>query len=225
LDREGIARTLSVNRDIFIRTLALLAAFAWFTAEGARQGDLVLAVNAILQQFVAVSAFFLDGFAFSAEALVGRSIGARHRAEVVLAVRRSTLWAGAIALALTALLAVFGPYAIDALSTDPKVRELGRDYYLWAAAIPFLAVWCYQLDGIFIGATRGATMRNAMLVAFAVYLLLWWLLRPFGNHGLWAAFAGFMVARAVTLGWFYPALVRAVPERADDPALRPAAAD
>ncbi len=117
------------------------------------------------------------------------------------------------------LLAALGPYAIDALSTDPQVRKLGRAYYLWAAAIPFLAVWCYQLDGIFIGATRSTIMRNAMLVSFAIYLLLWWVLRPYGNHGLWAAFIGFMIARALTLGWFYPALVRAVPERADDPAL------
>jgi MATE family multidrug resistance protein len=208
LDRARLVRTLAVNRDIFVRTLALLFGFAWFMAQSARGGEVALAVNAILLQFVSVTAFFLDGFAFAAETLVGQAIGARARGALVLAVRRSTEWAAAIAALATVVLAALGPFAIDLLSTDPEVRRLGRDYYLWAAVMPVCSVWCYQLDGIFIGATESARMRDAGLLSLGAFLALWWLLRGYGNHGLWLAFTLFMVVRALTLGWWLPALLR-----------------
>lgn len=211
LDSARLRRTIAVNGDIMVRSLALLAAFVWFMAQGARQGDVLLAANAVLMQFINVSAFFLDGLAFAAEALVGRAIGAAHRAGLVRAARLTTVWALGVAVLLALVIAAGGGAFIDALTVDPAAREAGRAFLPWAAAAPLLGVWAFQLDGIFIGATRTAEMRNAMLVSLAIFALAWWLLRPLGNHGLWAAFYVHYLARIGTLLRHYPALVRAVP--------------
>ena len=201
-------RTVAINRDILIRTVALLAAFAWFTAQSAKAGNVVLAANAILLQFVSVSAYFLDGFAFSAEVLVGKAIGARNRGALLAAVRLSGLWAGVMALLIGLAYLLVGPAIIDLLTVDPDVRATGREFLGWAVAMPIISVWCFQLDGIFIGATRGAEMRNASLASTGIFLLLWWALLPLGIDGLWLAFLLFNVARALTLGAYFPRLVR-----------------
>jgi multidrug resistance protein, MATE family len=205
-----LKRAFVVNSDIMIRSLALIAVFVWFTSQGARHGDVTLAANSILMQFIAASAFFLDGLAFAAEALVGRAVGAAQRYGLTVAARMTTLWAAGVALLLASVLALFGPPFIDALTVDPSARAAARVYLPWAAAAPLLGVWAFQLDGIFIGATRTADMRNAMLVSLAIFLGAWWLLLPFGNTGLWAAFYVHYVARTGSLLYYYPALVRSV---------------
>ena len=206
-----IKRTIAVNADIMVRSLALIVAFAWFVANGARQGDVILAANAVLMNFVSIAAFFLDGLAFAAEALVGRAIGAAHRAGLLAAVKLTTLWAVGIAALLSLAFALFGPTLIDLLTVDTAARAAARTYLAWMALVPILGVWAFQLDGIFIGATRTAEMRNAMLAALAIFLAAWWVASRWGNHGLWAAFYVHYFARAGTLLWYYPALVRAVP--------------
>jgi MATE family multidrug resistance protein len=193
-----------------IRTLALLFAFTWFTAQAAKQGDVILAANAVLLHFIGTAAFFLDGLAFAAEALVGRAIGAAHRAGLVAAARMTTYWAAGVAVSMSLALVLFGPAAIDLLTVDEEARAAARTYLPWAAAAPLLGVWAFQLDGIFIGATRTADMRNAMLAALMIFLAAWWLLSSYGNHGLWAAFFVHYVARIGTLFYFYPRLVRSV---------------
>ena len=208
---ERIRRTIAVNRDIMIRSAALIFVFAWFMAQGARQGDTTLAANAVLMNFIAVAAFFLDGLAFSAEALVGRAIGSGNREGLTAAARMTTWWAAGIAMLASLLFAVLGTVAIDALTIDPAVRASARIYLPWAAASPLVGVWCFQLDGIFIGATRTAQMRNAMLLSLAIFLVAWWMLVPFGNHGLWASFYVHYAARTATLLYCYPALVRSIP--------------
>lgn len=208
---DRIARTLAVNRDIMIRSLSLIFAFAWFIAQGAKFGEIVLAANAVLMHFVSVSAYFLDGFAFAAEALVGKAIGARHSAGFSQAARMTTWWAAGVALLTSLFLVLFGTTVIDILTVEPDVRSLARQFLPWAALAPLIGVWCFQLDGIFIGATRSADMRNAMLMALAIFLLAWYVLRPFGNHGLWAALYVHYAARALTLLYFYPGLRRSVP--------------
>jgi MATE family multidrug resistance protein len=208
---QQLKRTLVVNGDIMIRSLALIAAFFWFISRSAREGDVVLAANSILIQFLSVSAFFLDGLAFATEALVGRAIGAARRAGVTLAAKKTTVWAAGVAVVVAAVLAVFGSAFIAALSVDPGTRALAREYLPWAAAAPLLGVWAFQLDGIFIGATRTADMRNSMLASLVIFLAAWWLLSPFGNEGLWAAFYVHYLARIGTLLYYYPKLVRAVP--------------
>jgi MATE family multidrug resistance protein len=210
LRAEKIKRTVAVSRDIMIRSLALLAVYVWFVAQGARQGDVVLAANAVLMNFVSVSAFFLDGLAFAAEALVGRALGAGHRGGLTAAARMTTLWAAAVAVLLSALLAVLGPLFVDALTVDAAARATARTYLPWAVGAPLLGVWAFQLDGIFIGATRTRDMRNAMLASLGVFLVAWWLLRPLGNHGLWGALYVHYVARISSLSYYYPKLVRSV---------------
>jgi len=206
LDPARLKRTVLVNRDIMIRSLALVAVFVWFTARGAAQGDVVLAANAVLMQFISVTAFFLDGIAFAAEALVGRAVGAERRDHLVVAARRTTGWAAAIAALATAVLFALGPSLIDLLTVDPAAREAAREYLPWAAAAPIAGVWAFQLDGIFIGATRSADMRNAMLASLVVFAVGWWALTPWGNHGLWVALLISFVARGATLAWKYPQL-------------------
>jgi MATE family multidrug resistance protein len=208
LDRERLARAIAVNRDIMIRSAALILVFVWFMAQGAKQGDTVLAANAVLMQFIAVAAYFLDGIAFTAEALVGRAMGAANRALLVQAARLTTAWAALIAALASLFLAALGAPLIDALSTDPGVRETARVYLPWAALGPVAGVWAFQLDGIFIGATRTPQMRNAMLATLAIYLGAWWALTPWGNHGLWAALYVSYAARALTLLWYLPGLLR-----------------
>ncbi len=208
---EAIKRTTAVNRDIMIRSAALLFAFAWFVTQGGKQGDVILASNAVLMQFITVSAFFLDGLAFAAEALVGRAAGAASRAGLSAAARMTTWWAAGAALLACVFFAVSGTAIIDTLTVDREVRAMARTYLPWAAAAPLIAVWCFQLDGIFIGATRTAAMRNAMLLSLGIFLVAWWALTPFGNHGLWASLYVLYAARTVTLGYQFPALVRSVP--------------
>jgi MATE family multidrug resistance protein len=213
LSHQQLKRAFLVNSDIMIRSLALLAVFGWFVSQGARQGNATLAGNSILMQFIEVCAFFLDGFAFAAEALVGRAVGAAQRAGLTAAARMTTIWAAGIAVALTLILFLFGQWFINGLTVDITARAAARAYLPWAVAAPLLGVWAFQLDGIFIGATRTADMRNAMLASLAIYLLGWWLLSRFGNTGLWASFYVHYLARTGSLLYFYPALVRSVPQR------------
>jgi len=208
-DHAAIRRTLNVNGDIMIRTISVVFAFTWFTAKSAEAGDIILAANAVLLTLTYTAAYFLDGFAFAAETLVGQSIGAQRINHFRDAVRLSTLWAIILSLVVSALFWFAGGLIIDFLTVNADVRATARVYLIWAALVPITGVMAYQLDGIFIGATRTADMRNMMLLSLGIYLLMWALLTPIlGNHGLWAALVFFMSLRAVTLGLRYPALVR-----------------
>lgn len=210
LQPHELARMFALNRDILLRTFCLIFAFSFFTAQGARAGDVTLAANAVLGQFIALAAFLLDAFCAATEALVGEAVGARNPDNFKRSVVLSCIWAGFVAAALSLFVWVFGPQLIDLLTASPDVRETARTYLLWAAIVPVLAVWCFLLDGIFIGATRSSEMRNAMTLALIVFLVSWWILTPrFGNHGLWAALVIFYVARSLTLLPFYKAATRA----------------
>jgi MATE family multidrug resistance protein len=210
LDPARLARMIAVNRDIMLRTFCLIFVFAFFTAQGARAGDVTLAANAVLGQFIALSAFLLDAFCAATEALVGAAVGARDRVALERTVLLSSIWAGGVALALSVALFLAGPFLIDALSASPDVRAAARVYLPWAALAPVIAVWCFLLDGIFIGATRTAEMRNAMAATLAIFLGAWWMLAPaYGNHGLWAALLIFYFVRAATLLPFFGSVRRA----------------
>jgi MATE family multidrug resistance protein len=209
LDRAALMRMVGVNTDLLVRTLSLLFAFTFFTAQAARAGDVVLAANEVLLQFLNVSAYLLDGFAFATEVLAGRAIGAAREERFRDAIRLSSVWAGGIALGVSAIYAVAGTAIIDALTTNATVRETARLYLPWAIAAPIVGVACFQLDGVFIGATRTRDMRNMMLVSLAIFLGAWAVLTPvFGNHGLWASLMVFFIARALTLVVHFPALER-----------------
>ncbi|HKI75096.1 MAG TPA: MATE family efflux transporter [Pseudomonadales bacterium] len=201
----ALKRMFVVNRDIMIRTLCLIFAFAWFTNQGAKSGDTILAANAILMQFVSFSAFFLDGFALSAETLVGSAIGARSGSRLNNALRYTTELSVGTAAVISVGLYFAAIPVIAVLTNVDAVRNTAAIYLPWAVAAPIVSVWCYLLDGIFIGATRTVEMRNAMIVSLAVYLAAWYPLQAhFGNHGLWSAFIIYFVARALSLLVYLP---------------------
>jgi len=208
-DGGRIRRMFAINGDIFVRTLCLQAAFFLFTAESAKLGDLVLAANAVLlhlQQFMACG---LDGFAHATEALTGHAIGARDRRQFTGAVRAATAWAVPFAAAFAVVYALFGPFLVGLMTTIPEVRVTAADFLPWLIASPLISVWSFLLDGIFLGATRTADMRNNMLLSLALYAAaLFGLIGVWGAHGLWAALLVLMVLRAATLGLRLPVLLR-----------------
>ena len=210
-DRGRLTALLRVNFDIFLRTLCLVLAFGIFTAEGAGFGDVVLAGNAILLQFQSFISHGLDGFAHAAEILAGGAQGAGNRRTFRRAVVVCSLWGlGGALLAGLALLAG-GPLLIAAFTSLPEVRLSAETYLWWMIVSPLISVWSFLLDGVFIGATRTAAMRNAMVLSLAVFLAANWLLLPaFGNHGLWLSLTLFMAARGLTMALYYPALERSV---------------
>jgi multidrug resistance protein, MATE family len=208
-DRARLLRLFAVNRDIMIRTAALISAFLFFTAQGARAGDLTLAANAVLNNFLMIGSFFLDGLANAAEQLCGQSFGARNRKEFSHAVRLVLGWSAVFGIAVTALFALTGDHLIDIITTSPEVRRAAREFMQLAALAPACGVLAYCFDGIYIGASWARDMRNLMLVAFAVYLTAWYLLTPFGNTGLWIALLIFLASRGVLQALRYPAMLRA----------------
>ncbi|MDB5500476.1 MAG: efflux family protein [Tardiphaga sp.] len=208
-DRARLLRLFAVNRDIMIRTAALIAAFLFFTAQGARAGDLTLAANAVLNNFLMIGSFFLDGLANAAEQLCGQSFGARNRVEFDRAVKLVLGWSSAFGLAVTLLFVVSGDALIDLITTSPEVRLAAREFMWLAALAPACGVLAYVFDGIFIGASWARDMRNLMLVALATYLAAFYLLMPLGNAGLWIAFLIFLLARGGFQALRYPTLVRA----------------
>lgn len=206
-DAAKLRRMLIVNTDIMVRSVLLQAAFMSFLFLGSGLGDVKLAANQVLLQFMEITAFALDGFAFAAEALVGQAMGAKARASLRRSAVLTSLWGLVIVAFLAAFFAIFGGYLIDLMSKNAEVQAEARNYLLWIVAAPIIGITSWMLDGIFIGATRTRDMRNAMLQSTLVYVVAVWLLLPsFGNHGLWAAMMIFFVARGVTLFLRYPAL-------------------
>ncbi|MDF3605661.1 MATE family efflux transporter [Paracoccus sp. DMF-8] len=201
---EKMRRLLSVNGDILIRSVLLQGSFTTFMFMAAGQGDQVLAANQVLLQFLEITAYGLDGFAFAAEALVGQAVGARRPGRLRAAVRISVKWGVIGAVAISAVFWLAGPAIIDMLTTAPGVRAEARAYLPWLVAAPVIGIASWMLDGIFIGAMRTRDMRNAMLIAVAAYGALVLALPPvLGNHGLWAALMGLNLLRGLTLARRY----------------------
>ncbi|MBC8036186.1 MAG: MATE family efflux transporter [Rhizobiales bacterium] len=204
-------RTLAMNGDVMIRTLCLVFAFTWFTARGARAGDVTIAANAVLLNLFEVAAYMIDGFSYASEALVGQSVGARNRERFRAAVWFTSVWAMVVGAICMGVIWFAGPMLIDLISVNPDVREAARHYLFWAALTPLLGTVCFQFDGIFTGAMATKDMRNMMIVSLAIYLAAWWLLeRAYGNHGLWAALCIFFIARGVTFASRMPAIERRI---------------
>ncbi len=200
LDRKAFGRMISVNRDIMIRSFSLLAAFALFTRQGAHFGTLTLAANGILMNFFLVSAFFLDGFATAAEQIAGRAVGARNGTAFRRTAYLTSLWGFALSALATAALLVFGADLIAIISTAQNVNAIAALYLPWAAFTAISGVLAFQMDGVFIGATWSADMRNMMLLSLAIFgVALVTLTPPFGNHGLWMALHLFLIVRGFSL--------------------------
>lgn len=206
-DRKKIRRTLVANTDILVRTLTLVFGFAFFANQSAQFGDVTLAANHILLQLISFGAFFLDGYAFVVESLVGTAIGAKLANEFKKAVRHSSEIAVLTAIVLALLIFFLGAGVVNLLTDLQAVRAMAQSLLPWCALYVLLAVAAFQLDGIFIGATRTGEMRNAALLSISVFLISWWPLSvAFGNDGLWIAFILYVVARALSLLIFYPSI-------------------
>jgi MATE family multidrug resistance protein len=207
-DRAKLTRMLAVNRDIMIRTASLIAAFLFFTAQGARAGDTTLAANAVLNNFLLFSAFFLDGLANAAEQLCGRAYGARDKAAFAGAVKLVVTWGFGFALAVATCFLLFGTSFIDMMTASVDVRRIARDYLPFVIFAPLLGVFAFAFDGIYIGATWARDMRNLMVASLLIFLTAWFALRSFGNAGLWGALLVHYAARGGLEALRYPALLR-----------------
>ena len=206
-DTARLRQIAAVNGDILLRSLMLEAIFVSFLFLGADFGDVTLAANQVLLQFLHITAYGLDGFAFAAEALVGQALGARNRAALRQGALRTSLWGGVIVVVMAVVFALVGGWGIDLMTTAPEVRDEARSYLVWMVLAPPVGVAAWMLDGIFIGATRSRDMRNMMALSLLCYLAAALLLVPsLGNHGLWLALLISFVARGATLMWKYPAL-------------------
>ena len=206
-DPVRLKRMAWVNGDIMLRSVLLQVGFVSFMFYGAAFGDVVLAANQVLLQFLYITAYALDGFAFATEALVGQSLGARNRAALRRAVFLNILWSMVFVVILSAAFAGFGPDLIAVMAKSEAVQQAADTYLPWMIFAPVFGGLAWLLDGIFIGATRTADMRNTMIFSICAYFLSVWLLTdPFGNHGLWAALMIFFVMRGLTLALRYPSL-------------------
>jgi MATE family multidrug resistance protein len=200
MDAGRFRAMLVLNRNILIRTLCIIFTFAFFTRQGAARGDLILAANAILINFLLFISLALDGFANAAEALVGRAIGAGDRRALGEAVLTAGLWSVLIAAALSLLYVSQGALLVNLMTDLEQVRAAALEYLPWVMLAPLIGVWCFLLDGVFIGATRGREMRDTLLLStFGVFLPAWYGLRFLGNHGLWLAMMLFFLARGLSL--------------------------
>lgn len=199
-DKQAWRGVLGVNLDIFLRTLALLAGFAWFTRSGTRLGEQTLAGNHLLQQVISFSAFFLDGVAYVAESYVGRAVGAKDRALFERVVRRTSWVALGFGAALALSVLGAGPSVLAALAPSDRVLEVALSHVPLAAFYVLVGVVPWQLDGIFIGAARGAALRNAAAVSLLVFggVAVWWT-DVGGNTGLWWAMIVYIAMRGATL--------------------------
>ncbi|HCL72503.1 MAG TPA: MATE family efflux transporter [Gammaproteobacteria bacterium] len=207
IDREKVKIAVAANLDIMIRTLLLVFSFAFFTNQSAQFGDMVLAANHILLQIISFAAFFLDGFAFVAEALVGKAYGANDRATFKAAVKRTSELAVGSGILLALIALVFGPLFVSVLTDIESVRSYASGLCYVAAIYILLSVAAFQLDGIFIGVSFTRQMRNAAIQSLGVFLLAWWLLIDvFAVKGLWWAMIIYVVARALCLLRYYPAI-------------------
>lgn len=207
-DREALARLFAVNRDLMIRTVALLTLFGWFTNAGARLGAETLAAQQVLMQFVAVSAFILDGFCFTAEARVGAAIGARDRAAMLRATRLVGEFCLGTAILFAVLIAAGGEGFVALLTTSAEVRAIAGDLLPLVALVPLIGTPAWLLDGVFIGATERQALRDAALGSTAAYMLTDLALRPWGEAGVWIALLAGYGWRAIALGLFWPRLMR-----------------
>ncbi|MEH6653982.1 MATE family efflux transporter [Loktanella salsilacus] len=212
-DRAKLVRMSSVNGDIMIRSVLLQAIFVSFLFWGADFGDVQLAANQILLQFLHVTAYALDGFAIAVESLVGQALGRRNRQALRRASVLTSGWAAGICAAMALAFALAGGIVIDTMTTAPDVQIAARHYLPYMVAAPLIGVAAWMLDGIFIGATRTTDMRNMMVISAILYFAsVIPLMTAFGNHGLWLGLLASFVFRGITLGLRYPALERsAVP--------------
>ena len=208
LDLMRYRRLINVNAALFLRTMALMFVFAFITAQGARMGDLILAVNALLMNFQFLLSYALDGIAHAAEALVGKAIGSGDRDGTAIAIRRTLHWSVLFAGLFCLVFWTAGGYSIDLLTSIDDIRIAARNYLPWLIISPLVSVWSFLYDGVYVGATRSKEMMVVMVASvLLIFLPTWYGFNILGNHGLWLAFTLFMAARGVGMSVWLRRLV------------------
>ena len=204
-----LIKLFNINFDIFVRTIILTFSFLWITYLGSKLGEDYLAVNSILMQFIILAAFFLDAYAFSTEGIVGFAIGRKNKKSFLSAVKNSIQLSFFTAIFVSILYLILFKPIINILTDVEILRFISYKHFIWVIIIPPVASFCYQLDGIFIGASQTREMRNAMIISVASFILISiYLTKHFGNHGLWLSLLLFMIFRSLTLNYFLAKILR-----------------
>ena len=203
-DEKKIFQLLNINFNIFIRTLLLTFSFLWLTYQGSKLGEDYLAINSILLQFILIASFFLDAYAFSTEGVIGFAVGRKVKKTFLNTVRNCFELSFMTSIFISIFYIIFSKFLINALTDLEYIRFLAYGYIFWIVLIPCVASFCYQFDGIFVGATQTAEMRNSMIISVLIFLLLSnFLTKEYGNHGLWFSFLIFMILRSLTLKIYF----------------------
>ena len=209
IESEPLIKMLKVNRDLFLRTVCLLTMTVIFTSKGASMGEVTLAANAILLQIHYIMAYLLGGFANASGIIVGRAIGGRNPSLYKRAFSLSAHWGFIAAILLFLFILLFGGNIVAVFTTITEVKEEAIELLIWMMVFPIVGFWGLQLDGIFSGATEAKSIRDSMILALIVFLLVIWLCVPnYHNHGVWLAFVLFSLSRSVFLSLFIPKLTR-----------------
>ncbi len=198
-----IKNIFNINLNIFIRSLLLAFAFLYFTYLGNSISEETVAANTILLNFIMLSAYILDAYAFSTEGIVGYSIGSRNSQLLKDVIKNSFILSSATGLFICIIFFLSKNYYIIIMTDLSEIKEISFSYSYWVLIIPFVASFCFQFDGIFIGASQTVELRNAMIISVVIYLVCsFFLIASFGNSGLWLSLCIFLIARALTL-FFY----------------------
>jgi MATE family multidrug resistance protein len=206
---KKILKLFNINLDIFIRTIFLTFSFLWITYQSTKLGENYVAINSILMQFIMIASFFLDAYAFSTEAVIGHTIGKRSEKSFLQAVTNSFLLSVISSLIISLIYLFSFKFIVNQLTDIDYLRYLALNYFFWIVIIPPIASFCYQFDGIFIGASQTAEMRNGMVISVIIFITSsHYLVNNFGNHGLWLSLTFFMVLRSITLNFYFNRILK-----------------
>ena len=209
MSRSKLIKLFKINVDIFIRTILLTFAFLWITYLGSTIGEDFLAVNAILLQFVILASFFLDAYAFSTEGVVGFTVGRRNKKNFLITVKNSLILSFFTAIIISLIYLGFFKQIISILTNIEILRFIAFKHAPWILIIPIVASVCYQLDGIFVGASQTKEIRNAMIISVGIFIVISiYLTKLFDNHGIWFSLLIFMILRSVTLQFYFKNILK-----------------
>ncbi len=201
---DRFALLIRLNRDIFLRSLCLQVTFFFMTFEGASLGTNIVAANAVLMSFLMLISYAMDGFAYAMEAMIGKAMGSKNTDDLKGTLTVITFWSLCVSVVFTLAFAFFGKNIIGFISNIPSVKTQAAVFLPWLIAMPLVSMWCFLLDGVFVGATKGSAMRNSMIISMMTFFAVWFLSKSWGDHALWLAMLSFMAMRGLTLGWrFY----------------------
>ena len=207
--KSKLLKLFNINLDIFFRTLFLTFSFLWVTYLGSKLGEDYLAVNTILMQFIILAAFFLDAYAFSTEGVIGFTIGRKIKNSFLTVVKNSIQISFITALIVSVIYIIFFKQMVNIITDIELLRFISYKHLLWVIIIPPIASFCYQLDGIFIGASQTKEMRNAMIISVTSFIIISiYSTKYFGNHGLWFSLLCFMILRSLTLKFYFNKILR-----------------